>query len=120
MEEKTLVCIGCPKGCNVYVQLTNHEITKISGCECKIGKVYAQKELTNPTRTITSTIRVKGKTLRMLPVKTKEEIPKDKIFSCMKELKDIELIPPIMIGDIVVENIGGTGVNIIATKDILN
>ena len=67
---------------------------------------------------MTSTVRVSGGKLAMVSVKTQSDIPKDKIFDCVKALKDVEVTAPVKIGDVIVENVAGTGVNVIATKNV--
>ena len=118
MEKVNLVCIGCPLGCPLTVEMDGKEVVSVSGHTCKNGEKYARKELTNPTRIVTSTVRVVGGTLGMVSVKTSSDIPKGKIFECVRALKDVELVAPVKIGDVVVENVAGTGVNIIATKNV--
>ena len=118
MEKVNLVCIGCPLGCPLEVEMDGKEVVSVSGHTCKNGEKYAKKELTNPTRIVTSTVRVVGGTLGMVSVKTSSDIPKGKIFECVKALKDIEVKAPVKIGDVIVENVAGTGVNIIATKNV--
>ena len=90
----------------------------VSGNTCPRGDAYARKEMTNPTRIVTSTVRVAGGRLAMVSVKTASDIPKGKIFDCVKALKDVEVKAPVKIGDVIVENVAGTGVNIIATKNV--
>ena len=79
---------------------------------------YARKEVTNPTRIVTSTVRVSGGSIDMVSVKTKEDIPKGKIFECVKALKGIEVPAPVHIGDVILENVADTGVDIVATKNV--
>ena len=93
MEERKLTCIGCPMGCPLTV-------------------------VTNPTRIVTSTVRVSGGSIDMVSVKTKEDIPKGKIFECVKALKGIEVPAPVHIGDVILENVADTGVDIVATKNV--
>lgn len=118
MEKREIVCIGCPMGCLMEVELENNNVIKVTGNTCKRGETYAQKECTNPTRIVTSTVKVVGGKETMLPIKTERDIPKDKILMCISELKGIVVKAPIHTGDIVVSNIAGTGVNVIATKEI--
>ena len=118
MEKVNLICIGCPLGCPLEVEMEGKEVVSVSGNTCKNGEKYAKKELTNPTRIVTSTVRVQGGTLGMVSVKTSSDIPKGKIFECVKALKDVEVTAPVKIGDVIVENVAGTGVNIIATKNV--
>ena len=119
MEKRELICIGCPMGCPLTVELENGEIKTITGYTCKKGETYARKEVTNPTRIVTSTVRVAGGRADMVSVKTREDIPKDKIFQCVKALKGVIVKAPIRIGDVVVADVAGTGVDIVATKEVL-
>lgn len=117
MEKRELICIGCPMGCPLTVELEQGEVLSITGNTCKRGDVYAKKEVTNPTRIVTSTVKVEGGKAGMVSVKTKEDIPKDKIFDCVKALKGITVKAPVSIGDVIVPNVAGTGVDIVASKD---
>ena len=120
MENKELVCIVCPRGCRLT--LIQDEACQggyqVIGNGCNRGIDYGVKELTNPTRVITSTVKIKGAIMRRLPVRTKGDIPKNKVFQCMKLLNDIDVYAPIKVGDIIVENVLGTGVDLIATKSM--
>ena len=118
MSTVNLICIGCPLGCPLTVEMEGNEVKSVAGNTCPRGDAYAKKELTNPTRIVTSTVRVAGGKLPMVSVKTESDIPKSKIFDCVKALKDIEVTAPVKIGDVIVENVAGTGVNIIATKNV--
>ena len=118
MNTVNLICIGCPLGCPLTVEMEGNEVKSVSGNACPRGDAYAKKELTNPTRIVTSTVRVAGGKLAMVSVKTASDIPKGKIFECVKALKDVEMIAPVKIGDVVLENVAGTGVNVIATKNV--
>ena len=118
MKTVNLICIGCPLGCPLTVEMEGNEVKSVAGNTCPRGDAYAKKELTNPTRIVTSTVRVAGGKLAMVSVKTESDIPKGKIFDCVKALKDIEVKAPVKIGDVIVENVAGTGVNIIATKNV--
>lgn len=118
MEERKLTCIGCPMGCSLTVTMNGKEVVSVAGNTCKHGDEYARKEVTNPTRVVTSTVRVAGRKALMVSVKTREDIPKDKIFDCVKELKNVEVTVPIHIGDIVLANVAGTGIDVIATKNV--
>ena len=89
MEEKNLICIGCPMGCPLTVKMEHGEVVSVTGNTCKRGDIYARKEVTNPTRIVTSTVRVTGGSEAMVSVKTKEDIPKGKIFDCVKALKNV-------------------------------
>ena len=118
MNTVNLICIGCPLGCPLTVEMEGSEVKAVSGNTCPRGDAYARKEMTNPTRIVTSTVRVAGGRLAMVSVKTASDIPKGKIFDYVKALKDVEVKAPVKIGDVIVENVAGTGVNIIATKNV--
>ena len=119
MEERNLTCISCPMGCPLTVVMENGEVVSVSGNTCKRGDIYARKEVTNPTRIVTSTVRVEGGSAEMVSVKTKEDVPKGKIFDCVKALKDVTVKAPVHIGDVIIPNVADTGVDIVATKDVL-
>ena len=118
MEERNLICIGCPMGCPMTVKLENGKVLEITGNTCKRGKVYAEKEVTNPTRIVTSVVRVKNGAIPMVSVKTREDIPKNRIAACVKALKGVEIQAPVHIGDVILADAAGTGVDIIATKNV--
>ena len=120
MEKRELTCIGCPLGCSITVTLENGEIRVVTGYTCKRGHDYARKEVTNPTRIVTSTVRLTGSRTGACVVscKTAQDIPKGKIFECVKALKGIEVPAPVHIGDVILENVADTGVDIVATKNV--
>lgn len=119
MEMRELTCIGCPLGCQVRVEMDAGEVKNISGNTCPKGESYARREVAAPTRTVTTTIRVTGGVTAMASVKTKEEIPKDKIFDCIKALKNVTVEAPVHIQDVILDDVAGTGVAIIVTKEVL-
>lgn len=118
MEVRELICIGCPLGCPLTVKIDGDQMD-VSGNTCKRGDVYARKEVTNPTRIVTSSVIVEGGSLAAVSVKTKEDIPKGKIFDIMKDLKGVKVQAPVHIGDVIISDVAGTGVDIIATKNVL-
>ena len=120
MEERNLICIGCPMGCPLVVKINDGEVQSVEGNTCKRGAVYGKKEVTNPTRIVTTTVRVSGGAENVVSVKTKEDIPKSKIFDCIRELKGVTVTAPVQIGDIILHGVAGTGVDVIATKNIEN
>lgn len=113
---KELVCIVCPKGCRLHVDEQNGYA--VTGNDCPRGEAYGKKELINPTRVITSTVRIEGAYYRRLPVKTDAELPKGVIFDAMQFLNDLTVQAPIQTGDVVASNILGLGVNFVATRDM--
>lgn len=113
---KELTCIGCPIGCSLTVKLEDGKVESVEGNECKIGLRYAHTECTNPTRMLTSVVKIRNGEFNMMPVKTDKEIPKDLIFEAVNLLYNIVVDAPIEVGDIIVKDILGTGVNFIATR----
>lgn len=113
---KELICIVCPKGCHLKVDEENNYAVTGQGCER--GAEYGKKELTAPTRVITSTVKVSGGLYARCPVKTAAPIPKGLIFEAMKLLDNVELKAPVRVGDIVVDDICGTGIPFIAARNL--
>ncbi|HBC96891.1 MAG TPA: NAD(FAD)-dependent dehydrogenase [Clostridium sp.] len=118
MNERRLTCIGCPMGCQLLVKLEGNKVIEVTGNTCNRGKEYGKKECTNPTRIVTSSVYVEGGEIDVVPVKTERDIPKGKIFECIKELKGVVVKAPVNIGDVVLKNAVGSGVNIVATKKV--
>ncbi|MCI8775345.1 MAG: DUF1667 domain-containing protein [Lachnospiraceae bacterium] len=118
MEEKNLTCINCPIGCSLTIRMEGEQVIKVSGNTCKRGEIYARKEVTNPTRIVTSTVKVVNGKSDMVSVKTKEDIPKGKIFDCVRALKNVQVEAPVRIGDVIVKDIADTGVKVVATKNV--
>jgi len=117
-ETRELICINCPLGCPLTVTLEDGVVTSVTGNTCKRGDVYARKEVTNPTRIVTSSVPVDGSEReRMVSVKTATDVPKDKIFDVMAALAGVRMTAPVRIGDVVVANVCDTGVDIVATKN---
>ena len=117
-EERRLTCIICPKGCSLRVRLEAGRVTLVEGNHCKRGAQYAEKEVTNPTRTVTTTIPIRGGCEKILSVKTRTDIPKAKVQACMQALKNVTAEAPVQIGDVILSDVAETGVDIIATKEI--
>ena len=114
--EVTITCISCPLGCLLGVTVEDTYVKSVTGASCNRGKAYADMEIKNPTRTVTSTVSIKGSDLKMGSVKSQKPIPKHLIFDCLKSLKGVEIQAPVRIGDVIVENVCSTGVDIVATR----
>ncbi|MDF2893137.1 MAG: NAD(FAD)-dependent dehydrogenase [Clostridia bacterium] len=117
MEQKALICIGCPLGCRLEVKIEDSQVVDVTGQSCKKGKTYAVKECTNPTRILTTTVVVENGIPEVASVKTERDIPKGTLFDCIRELKQVKLTAPVHIGDVVIADIAGTGVRVIATTN---
>lgn len=112
-----LTCINCPVGCRIKVTLENGAVTQVSGNLCKRGDAYARQECVAPLRTVTAVIPVEGSDIP-LSVKTRTPIPKEQILACMKALSKLRLQIPITAGQVVLENVCTTGVDVVATKSL--
>ncbi len=118
VETKQLNCINCPMGCLLTVTLTDGAITDVTGNTCPRGETYAHQELTNPQRMLTSTVRISGGELPLLPVVSKSTLPKGKILECAQALRAVSIEAPVKTGDVIVANILGLGVDIVASRDM--
>jgi len=112
-----LICIVCPKGCHLKVDEENGYA--VTGNSCEKGAAYGKKELTNPTRVVTSTVRVEGGEKRRVSVKTNRDIPKGKMLEAVALLDTVCLTAPVHIGDVVLEDILGTDADFVATGTVL-
>lgn len=119
MTVRELTCISCPLGCALRVELNeNGEVISVSGNTCKRGEEYGRREVTTPVRAVTSTVKVSGGAAPVVPVRTNGNIPKEKIFDCMDEIRSASVNAPVKIGDVIIKNVADTGIDIIATKDV--
>ena len=117
---KTLICIGCPKGCMITVDKEEDGSLVITGNSCRIGENYARNEMTAPKRGLTSMIRVEKGYDPVVPVKTRGEIPKDKIEDCMEIIRNTTVTAPVKLGEVLIRNAAGTGVDIVATATVID
>jgi len=115
---KELYCITCPAGCKLAVYEHEKEF-EVEGNECDLGYGFAVTEMTNPTRSLTTTVRTTFPGVPVLPVRTDGEIPKGKIMEAMKILRSVVVSIGLDCGDTVLEDLAGTGVRVIATSDVL-
>lgn len=116
---KEFNCIGCPRGCLLRVEEENGEFT-VSGNSCENGRKFAVSEMTEPKRTICSTVKTVFADVPVLPVRVSADIPKDKIFDVMREINSVTVDKRISGGDAVIENVLGLGVDVISTSNVLN
>ena len=113
-----MICIGCPLGCVLTVEMNGKEVVNVTGNTCPRGKAYAEKEMTNPTRIITTSVRVLRGDKAVVSCKTKSDIPKEMMFDVVRTLKEVVVQAPVNIGDVLLENVAGTGVAIVATSNV--
>ncbi|HEX7608000.1 MAG TPA: DUF1667 domain-containing protein [Candidatus Cryosericum sp.] len=117
-EHRKFICITCPRGCALDVTMEGETVVKMEGNSCKRGIDYVTGELNDPRRMVTTTVRVRGGVHPLAPVYTESPIPKPRIFDLLAEIRKIELKAPVKFGDVVIENALGTGVNILASRNI--
>lgn len=118
MEKRELICIGCPMGCRMTVELDGSEVKSVSGYTCPRGKTYAENEVTHPMRTVTSTVKVTGGSKERVSCKTASDVPKSKIADVMADINAACVSAPVHIGDILIENVAGTGTAVVATANM--
>jgi len=116
--EKELTCIVCPLGCGLKVTIEEGNIISVTGHTCPRGEEYAVNEMTHPMRMVTCAVPVRGGKLAMGSLKTKSEIPKEKIFEVVRAMRAARLEAPVKVGDIIIKNVAGTGVDVISTKAV--
>ena len=117
-EVRVITCIICPIGCKAKVTIENGKISKIEDVECPRGEDYVTREIEAPVRDFFTTVRIKGASIPVLPVRSTQPIPKDKILDCVSELANIVVDAPVEAGDAIVKNLLSLGVDIIATRDL--
>jgi len=120
MDTRELICISCPVGCVLTVTVEKERIG-VTGHQCRRGVSYGEKEVASPSRMLTTSIKVacEGEPAYvMLSVKTSAEVPKDRLLDCLRVIKGIELACPVNFGDVVMENILGLGVDVVATRQL--
>lgn len=117
MDKKKITCINCPLGCSMEVEISDSKIV-VSGNRCKRGEEYAVNEIRDPKRVVTSTVRVAGGNKALTSVKTDGEVPKRLIFDVMNAINNIKVNAPVNVGDLIIENVLGTGVNILSTARV--
>ncbi len=118
MNSQNLICITCPRGCSLTVSYDDQDQMIITGNHCLRGTAYAKAELTDPRRMIASTVRIHGGIHKMLPVSTNAPFPKAKIMDLMALLKSIEIDAPVKMGDVLIEDVLGTGIAVIASRSM--
>ena len=116
--KKEIICTVCPRGCHIVADGDGKVMSKAEGYGCKRGLSYAESEYSNPVRILTTTVKIAGKDNELLPVRSNKPVPMAKLFACMEVIKTVTVQAPVKRYDIIVADICGTGVDIVATKDI--
>ena len=110
-----MICINCPKGCELDVTVEGEKVS-VTGYGCPRGEAYGRTEATNAVRMVTGLVKVAG-SRRPLPVKTRTAIPKSRIFDVTSLLANTTVVPPKHLGDVIIPDVCGTGVDVVATDD---
>ena len=110
-----LTCIVCPRGCHLVVD----EQLNVTGNSCPRGAVYGKQEVTDPRRTVTSTVKCDSIDFAVCPVKTNKDISKAKIFAVMDAINQVEVHVPVHVGDVIVSNIADSGADLVCTRTLL-
>lgn len=116
--KKVIICTLCPNGCEVTVEYTDREDAVITGNRCDRGTEYTVNECFDPKRTFTGNVYLEGSSRKRMPVRSSSPIPKDKMMECAEFLKSIRLEAPVKAGHTVVENIFGSGADIVTAMSI--
>ncbi|MHA1731749.1 MAG: DUF1667 domain-containing protein [Promethearchaeota archaeon] len=115
---KEVTCIVCPNGCRITVRETGDGSLEVEGAGCKRGVEYAQNEYRSPKRMLITTVRVDGGVLPVVPVRSREPIPKERVFDAMEVVNETRVVAPIKMGDVVIPDILGTGIDVVASRDM--
>jgi len=113
---KKLTCIECPKGCQLEIETDGSRVIRVTGNQCEKGVAYAQQEIEDPRRILTSTVLTQGLSVKMLPVRTSAPIPKIKLMEAMAEVKRLRLDRPVAVNEPIVKNFMGLGVDLVSTR----
>ena len=116
--KKEIICTICPRGCHITVEGEGDTILSVEGYACKRGQEYASAEFAHPVRILTTTVKMAGAKNDLLPVRSNKPLPKEKLFDCMEVIRAAEVTLPVALHDVIIPNICGTGVDIVATKEI--
>jgi CxxC motif-containing protein len=117
-EEVNLICTACPQGCTLTAVIENGEVIEVRGYNCKKGIDYGVAEMTNPRRMVATTVKVKNGFHPLLPVYTERPVPKPLIPQILDEIRKVEVTAPVKMKSVIVENVLGTGVNVLASRDM--
>ncbi len=118
MEEKNFICTACPMGCKLIVRMEGDEVVKILGHRCRKGETYGRQEAIAPQRMVASTVRISNGLHPLVPVYTNGSVPKRRIPEILAKIREVQLTAPVTAQDIVIENVIGTGVDIVASRDM--
>lgn len=116
-EKREIICVACPKGCRLETRRENGEIL-VSNEGCKRGREYAVNEINDPRRMVASSVSVSGGLHPLVPVYTSQPFPKGRIFELLSILREIKLEAPVRINQVVLADALGTGIDVLASRDL--
>lgn len=116
--KKDIICTVCPRGCSIQVEGEGDKVLNVTGHGCKRGLEYAAAEFSHPVRILTTTVKLANTAGDLLPVRSSAPLPKEHIMECMQVIRSARAVPPVARYDVIVANICGTGVDIVATKPV--
>ncbi len=118
VEKRHFTCVICPIGCEIDVELANGDVVSMEGNKCAKSEEFVLQELREPMRTLTTTVQIIGARWPMLPVRTEQAIPRRLLFEVMAELSVVAVRAPVKMADVIVKDVGGTGVDIVASRNM--
>lgn len=118
VETFVYLCTGCPLGCSLEVDASEEGVLEIRGATCKIGERYAKQEHTDPRRPVSTTVRLDDPDHPRLPVRAAAPVPKDLVAPLVSHLRDLVVHPPVARGDVIIADVLGTGIDVIATRSV--
>ncbi len=117
-EVATYLCTGCPLGCRLEVEVVEEDVVEVRGFACRRGERYGRQEHLDPRRSVTTTVWIEGAVIPRVPVRSAEEVPKDRIGDVVGALRGLRVQAPVHRGDVVLEDAAGTGIDVIVTRDL--
>ena len=118
VETHVYLCTGCPLGCRLEVDAVDDEVLEVRGFSCRRGERYGRQEHVDPRRPLSTTVWIEGAAIRRAPVRTAEPIPKSEVVAVARALRGMRVRAPIRRGDVVLADALGTGVDVIASRDL--
>lgn len=115
-EPVAYLCIGCPLGCRLEVDAVEGDVLEVRGNSCKRGVAFAEQEHVDPRRVVTTTVAIDGAAWPRLPVRTAGDVPKGVIHDVCRALRTVAVQAPVGLGDVVLADVLGTGVDVVATR----
>ena len=117
-DHRQFICVTCPVGCSLDVLVEGSELKGIQGHACKRGITFVQEELTAPKRVLTTTVRVQGGTLPLVPVRSSGPLPKGVLLQVASQLRQLVLQAPVSAHQIVIHDVLHTDVDIITSREV--